>query len=285
MDNTEALMYVVDLENYKIIYANEKFLKEFGALVDETCYKVLQKDKDSPCEFCPLVQVENPLSFSLGKLFKWENKNSVNNKHYLFNDRIILWTNNKKVLLKTAIDITKQKEVEKQISKLAYYDALTKLPNRVLFKDYLQKAIKRSSRTSEYKALLFIDLDNFKVVNDTFGHSVGDKVLAEVAQRIKSSIRENDIVGRIGGDEFVVLIDTNEKNREHVKNFLIKITKKILYTVKNSYNIVDNCFHISASIGIKLFNDEKLSIHELMIYADDAMYRAKLNGKDSFYFS
>ncbi|WP_321778913.1 GGDEF domain-containing protein [Sulfurimonas sp.] len=285
LNTTEALIYVIDLENNEIIYANTKCIEEFGNVIGKTCYKVLQKDKECLCEFCPLAEIENPLEYLLETIFEWENKNSLNNKHYLFKDRIILWENNKKVQLKTAIDITKQKKIEEKILELAHYDELTKLPNRVLFKEYLQRAMKRSGRTSEYNALLFIDLDNFKIINDTLGHTIGDKVLVEVAQRIKNSVRENDIVGRIGGDEFVVLIDINEKNIKLIEEKLIAITEKILYSVKSAYGVIKNDLRISASIGIKFFNNDDFSIVELMEHADIAMYKAKLNGKNTFCFS
>ena len=188
------------------------------------------------------------------------------------------------VRVSAIIDITKQKKYEQEILQLAHYDLLTALPNRVLFKEYISHAINRSRRTKEYYALLFIDLDNFKMVNDTVGHNIGDKVLIETAKRLKNSVRKNDVVARLGGDEFVVLIETDCKNKENVIDNVVIVTEKILEHLQQPYYIQESTFRITASIGIKLFNDAAFSMDELMKYADSAMYNAKSNGKNRFAF-
>jgi diguanylate cyclase (GGDEF)-like protein/PAS domain S-box-containing protein len=188
------------------------------------------------------------------------------------------------VRVSAIIDITKQKKYEKEILKLAHYDILTTLPNRVLLKEYISQAINRSIRTKQHYALLFIDLDNFKMVNDTVGHNVGDKVLVETAKRLKKSVRKNDVVARLGGDEFVILIETNCIDKESVIDNIIVVAEKILHHLQQPYYIEENVFRITASIGIKLFNDATFSMDELMKYADSAMYNAKSSGKNRFAF-
>ncbi len=182
------------------------------------------------------------------------------------------------------IDITENKKYEEKILKLAHYDILTDLPNRLLLKEYITRSIQRSHRNSEYNALLFLDLDNFKTVNDTVGHDIGDLVLIETARRVEKTLRQNDIVARLGGDEFVILIDTGEVSKELVVNQLGVIAQKILDELKKPYIMQKNEFRITASIGIKLFNDNTLSMDELMKYADSAMYNAKAEGRNTYKF-
>lgn len=331
VESTGALVYVIDLSNYEIVYANKKCIDEFGNIHGKTCFKVLQKEQENPCPFCPLNQQYTiPLSVPLGTTYEWENINSINNHHYMFTDRIMLWKDGRKVKVQIGIDITDQKELEKQILKekddfinsfkilidstlegliiydenkycirvnavapkllgytedemigkhgldfiapssydfvksaiqindqkpyeaemirkdgsifpailrgrdlilvnkkirvsaiidiseiklkekkileLAHYDSLTSLPNRLLLKELLTVMIKRIERNNSYGALLFIDLDHFKMVNDTKGHDIGDIVLIETAKRIQKAVRQSDITARLGGDEFVVLL-------------------------------------------------------------------------------
>jgi len=403
-----TLVYIIDIETYEILYANQRCIDDFGSIVGKSCYKVLQKGEDSPCSYCSLSHNDNSHEYPIGTHVEWENINSINHKHYLFNDFIVLWENNRKVKIQVGIDISKQKSLEKELTyekisaissfetlldstiegilihdkqknckhvnsiaakmlgynraeminlpalqfvapeshalvkshitntnqkpyeallirkdgskfpailrghdlvlagetirvsamiditenkkyeekilKLAHYDILTALPNRVQLKDYILRSIQRSNRNSEYNALFFIDLDNFKTVNDTVGHDIGDLVLIETARRIENSIRQDDIVARLGGDEFVILIDTGEKDRELVTNRVSVIAQKVLDELKKPYLIENYEFRITASIGIKLYNDNTLSMDELMKYADSAMYNAKADGRNNYKF-
>jgi diguanylate cyclase (GGDEF)-like protein/PAS domain S-box-containing protein len=407
-ENNTTLVYIIDIETYEILYANQRCMDDFGSIVGKVCYKVLQKGEESPCSYCSLSHKENSLQYPIGSHFEWENLNSITQKHYLFNDFVVLWKNNRKVKIQVGIDISKQKSLEKELTsekisaissfealldstiegilihdrdkhckhvnsvaakmlgysreemidlpvlqfvapeshalvkkhisntdqepyeaflmrkdgskfpailrghdlvlagenirvsamiditnnkkyeekilKLAHYDILTALPNRVQLKDYILRSIQRSNRNSEYNALFFIDLDNFKTVNDTVGHDIGDLVLIETARRIENSIRKDDVVARLGGDEFVILIDTGERDREVVTNRVSVIAQKVLDGLKKPYLIKNYEFRITASIGIKLYNDNALSMDELMKYADSAMYNAKEEGRNNYKF-
>ena len=407
LESTGALVYIIDLATYEILYANNISKEEFGDVIGKTCYKVLQKNQDSPCGFCPLQQENiNPLLLPIGTAYSWENENSINHKHYLFTDRIIEWSDKRKVKVQVGIDITKQKQLElqllkekndfidsfeilinstiegliiydenkyciktnsvapkllgyskeemigkyaldfiapssqeivkrviqnhnqemyeaemirkdgstfpailrgrdlvlldkkirvsaiidasdikakeKEILQLAQYDSLTKLPNRLLLKELLSAMIKRVNRDKAYGALLFIDLDHFKLINDTKGHDIGDIVLVETAKRIKNCIRQIDIASRLGGDEFVVALEIEENDEDKVIDSMTIVANKILEEIKKPYLIHNFDFRLTASIGIMLFKDSNHKIDELMKFADTAMYNAKEKGRNRY---
>ena len=173
-------------------------------------------------------------------------------------------------------DISKRKEIEEHMSHMAQYDALTHLPNRALFNDRLQQAIATAQRHKEHLALMFLDLDKFKPVNDTYGHSVGDQLLKEVAQRIENCLRDSDTAARWGGDEFVVLLPTIEAEQD-----ASKVAEKIRQALYLPFELAGHSLEISSSIGIAVFpqhgKDEKLLVKN----ADIAMYHAKSSGRNN----
>lgn len=406
--STGALVYVIDMDSYEIVFSNDRCREVFGPVDGKICYQVLQKDQLQPCDFCPIQQSEDPLIHPIGTSFEWENRNSINERDYLFNDRIIQWNNGRKVKVQIGIDITEQKRLEhkvldereeaiqsflalidatmegliiydkekkcKQVNKvapallgytaeemigrdaldfvahsshdhvknviknsdqapyealmlckdgrtfpaiirgkditlagetvrvsavmdisgikekearileLAYYDSLTYLPNRLYFSKKLDEAIKRDQTSGHYGALLFIDLDHFKIVNDTKGHVLGDMVLVEAAKRILAITGESDTVARLGGDEFVVLVDTFESDFNNASEYVSLIVDKILFELQKPYLIDNSDFRLTASAGIALFSGENHTQEDLMKYADSAMYHAKENGRNTFSF-
>ncbi len=285
VNSTGALVYVIDLKTYEVLYANKRCIEEFGHVVGSTCYKVLQKDQNTPCHFCPLHQhEEDPFFHPIGTTFEWENQNSINNRHYMFVDQIVQWHDGRAAKVQVGIDITSQKRLEAEILHLAHYDSLTALPNRAFLKELLTYMIARVERNSKYGALLFIDLDYFKVINDTQGHDIGDLVLIETSKRIQGIVRQSDIVARLGGDEFVVAIEMDDDDKSIVIDKVGLSAKKILQEIQKPYFIKDFEFSMSASIGIVLFNDHKYTIDELMKFADSAMYNAKENGRSKYHF-
>ncbi len=182
------------------------------------------------------------------------------------------------------LDITARKQAEEDIHNLAFYDALTKLPNRRLFIDRASAALIASTRHNNYGAILFIDLDNFKPLNDTFGHDYGDLMLMEVCVRIKSRVRQIDTVARFGGDEFVVLIEAFSNEREDATHKVALVAEKIREVLNQPYMLKGHEHHSSTSIGISLFhgNDEPLEI--LIEHADNAMYQVKKSGRNGVRF-
>ena len=182
-------------------------------------------------------------------------------------------------------DISERKDAEEKIQHLAFYDPLTNLPNRRLMRQRLEQALVVCRREQHYAALIFLDLDDFKNVNDLYGHQIGDGMLCQVAERLRHALRERDTVARFGGDEFVVLLEGLEVNATEAATQVERIGRKLLQTLREPYLIKDQVFSSSASLGIVLFNDEQHTADELMQYADLSMYSAKAAGKDmlSFY--
>jgi diguanylate cyclase (GGDEF)-like protein/PAS domain S-box-containing protein len=181
-------------------------------------------------------------------------------------------------------DITARKHAEEEIRNLAFYDALTKLPNRRLFLDRFRAALPASARHRNYGAVLFIDMDKFKQLNDTLGHDYGDLMLIEVAHRIKSCVREMDTVARLGGDEFVVLIEEVSKNMEEASHKVGLVAEKIRGTLSQPYQLKDHEHHSSPSIGISLYRGNENPVEELLRHADMAMYQAKDAGRNAVRF-
>lgn len=177
-------------------------------------------------------------------------------------------------------DLTNQKEMEDQLEKMAFHDGLTGLPNRALFYIHLRKAVARLKQNKSKIAVLFIDLDGFKLVNDTFGHSNGDILLIEVGKRISQHIRESDLLSRWGGDEFTVILE-NIREKADVE----KIVSDLLFNISREIVISGEHISIGASVGIAIFPDAGDSIEEIMINADKAMYTSKSNGKNCYTFA
>jgi diguanylate cyclase (GGDEF)-like protein/PAS domain S-box-containing protein len=181
-------------------------------------------------------------------------------------------------------DITERKASEEKIQHLAFYDHLTDLPNRRLLLDRLNQALAFSARSRRAGALLFIDLDNFKNLNDTLGHDMGDMLLQQVTQRLESCIRRGDTVARLGGDEFVVmLLDLSEQPIEAAAQTEV-IGEKILNALGLPYPLATQAYHCTASIGVTLFDSNLQSTDELMKQADIAMYQAKKAGRNALRF-
>jgi diguanylate cyclase (GGDEF)-like protein/PAS domain S-box-containing protein len=182
-------------------------------------------------------------------------------------------------MIGTHADITARKASEEQVRHLAHYDALTDLPNRALISDRLQQAVAKARRDGTVMAVMFLDLDQFKPVNDNLGHDVGDLLLKQVSQRLLSCMRESDTVARIGGDEFVVLLPQIEREQD-----AIVVAEKIRTALHQPFTIAGHRLQISSSIGIAAFpahgSDDKL----LLLNADLAMYHAKKNGRNSYQF-
>ncbi|WP_428826045.1 EAL domain-containing protein [Azonexus sp. IMCC34842] len=181
-------------------------------------------------------------------------------------------------------DITERKQAEEKIEALAFFDQLTGLPNRTLLLDRLKQAQRSSARSGNYCALLFLDLDNFKTLNDTLGHEVGDLLLKQVAQRLLSCVREGDSVARLGGDEFVVILSGLSGNEREAVNGTETVAEKILTALNQIYLLGDVGHHSTASIGATLFNGARTPIDELMKQSDLSMYKAKSAGRNTFRF-
>lgn len=173
-------------------------------------------------------------------------------------------------------DITERKDVEEHMAHMAQYDALTHLPNRALFDDRLKQALAVAQRNSTRLALMYIDLDKFKPVNDTYGHGVGDLLLKDVALRIHDCLRESDTAARVGGDEFVILLPTIETGED-----ASKVGEKIRHALSRPFELAGHTLKIGSSIGVAVFPDHGGEEKLLVRSADAAMYHAKKNGRNN----
>ncbi len=181
-------------------------------------------------------------------------------------------------------DISERKASEEEIKQLAYYDPLTSLPNRRLLLDRLQQALAASARSEKYGALLFIDLDNFKALNDNLGHDMGDILLQQAAQRLIGCVREGDTVSRQGGDEFVIMLEELSEDTEEAAAKAKTIGEKIIASLNQAYQLTCHEYQNTPSIGITLFVNHHHTIRALLKRADIAMYEAKAAGRNTLRF-
>ena len=176
--------------------------------------------------------------------------------------------------------LTRLKQTNEQVTHLAHHDGLTGLPNRILFYDRLNQAIARARRDKEAVAVLFLDLDGFKKINDTLGHDIGDALLIEAAKRIQSCVRESDTVARMGGDEFTAILCTvGSGNGKEI------VAQKILNAIRSPFTLNNQTCTVGVSIGIAVYPDSGGNAEDLVKVADTAMYLAKDGGKNCYRFA
>ncbi|WP_147370390.1 PAS domain S-box protein [Lysinibacillus yapensis] len=182
-------------------------------------------------------------------------------------------------------DISERKVLEEKLLHMAYHDALTDLPNRRLFKERLSQAIKEAESEHRMMAVMYLDMDKFKHINDTLGHDVGDELLMQFGKRVKRNLRQSDILARQGGDEFTILLPYIEHKQE-----AIQVAERILHSLQEPWQIGNHTFHTTSSIGLAFYSENGLTRNQLMKSADAALYEAKSNGRNnvklaSTYFS
>ena len=182
-------------------------------------------------------------------------------------------------MIATVMDVTDRKAAEEKIQRLAHYDEVTSLPNRNLMYQHVQHLIARCQRHGGHFAMLFVDLDHFKEINDTQGHAAGDRVLKEIAGRLSACLRDSDMIARFGGDEFIVLIESTNGRDD-----IILIARKIRDAVGEPFVVSGNAYHVTASIGISIYPEHGTDVETLCRHADSAMYRAKGLGRNRFGF-
>jgi len=181
-------------------------------------------------------------------------------------------------------DISDRKKKEESIKHFAFYDTLTDLPNRRLLIEYLEQIVNTLKRNHKSVAVLFLDLDKFKDLNDLHGHDIGDSLLIQVANRLDDIIRKQDIVARIGGDEFIIVLDDLPNDINQAKEYTKQISEKIRNTIKAPFDLKGVVYKTTISIGIDLFNDKNLKIDTIIKQADTALYHSKEQGRDNITF-
>ena len=280
------------IENDRFIQCNKKMIDIFGYSSEEAFLNVrpsqilTRKQPDGEHSVLKIKKMKNLVQAEGNYQSEWVFKK--HNGEVFWTDimltRMVL--NNRDIIYLVCRDISSRKEMELELSRqksILYYqanhDSITGLPNRVHFKKELKKELKKTAKTNSKLALMFIDLDRFKKINDSLGHDIGDKVIHIIGERLKRSIRKDDMVARLGGDEFLLMV----KNVKREEEVLIE-AERILRIIEEPIAVEDYTLYSSASIGISCYPEDDIHESNLLKYADTAMYKAKEEGGNNFQF-
>lgn len=295
LDSVEAYIYIKDAQ-YRYLYANKKTCDLFGVALgelighedheffDEKTAKNIRKVDSEVIEYARKVTLEETNTDKQTGI----STTYLSTKMPLSNDDGSIYA-----LCGISTDITERKKTEELIKELAFHDALTHLPNRRMFDERFTFLLAHAKRSHQWGALLVIDLDNFKPLNDAFGHKAGDLLLTDVAARLNACVRQSDIVARFGGDEFIVALSDLGKDEEGAKVEAMKVASKILFHVRAPYVLLLDeegndkmiTHECTASIGVTLFGYDKQNKEHIFSEADKAMYCAKQKGRNCIEFS
>lgn len=281
----EEGMIVTDSDEV-IIRVNRVFTKLSGYSAEEAIGKnlnMLKSDRED-AEFYPrMLEILHRDNYWQGEIWN-RRKNGETYPEWLTITAVVGKDGKITNYICAFFDITERKQAEQKIHNLAFYDPLCQLPNRRLLFDRLHQAVTTSARNRSCAGLLFIDLDNFKILNDTRGHDIGDLLLIEVGHRLRGSIRESDTLARLGGDEFVVLLEGLSADRNEAALQAREVGEKVLTDIHQPYMLKDIEHYTTASIGISLFANYRQNLDDLLKQADTAMYAAKKAGRNTLRF-
>jgi len=287
---------IVDADTHRIVYANSKIYDmggfPEGAVIGRTCHGVLCPAETGQCPITDKGQVVDNsertmvrADGTLSSIIKTAVPMKLEGKNYLI-ESIVYNSDRKQMQLDLLYaneamqkEIVKREEMQKKIEHLAYHDHLTGLANRWLFTDQLDHALSLSGRMAKMLAIMFLDLDGFKMINDSLGHALGDQLLKEVSKRLVNTIRKSDVVARIGGDEFVIMIE-NEENIEAIK----LVAEKVLNSFNEPYKLNGQECFVTTSIGVAVYPTDGENAETLLKNADIAMYKAKEKGRNNCRF-
>ena len=286
-DNVSDAIFVHDVDSGRIIDVNRRMCKMYG---------FASRDAAIAAGFDQISAGVPPYSDAEARAhlrkaieagpqtFEWHARNTRGELFWVEVGLRLSHIGEEARLLSVVRDISERKRSEERINELAFYDPLTGLPNRRLLMDRLKHAMASSDRTARHGALLFIDLDNFKTLNDTLGHDMGDLLLQQVAKRLATCVREGDTVARLGGDEFVVMLEDLSENPQEAATQAENVGEKVLVTFSQPFQLADHGHHSTPSIGVTLFADHQETVDELLKRADLAMYQAKAAGRNTLRF-
>jgi diguanylate cyclase (GGDEF)-like protein len=266
----EEAIYVSDIDTHEILFVNETMrnMVTEQTLVGALCHRVIW-NKESPCAFCTNAIIR----LDPGTVHRWEHHDPDRHRDFAMTDRLIRWPDGRMVRFGHAMDITERKRAEERLHHLAYHDILTGLPNRQLLRDRLQTAIALAERHGHNLGLIFVDIDNFKSVNDRHGHRAGDILLRNVAIRLRDAVRRSDTVGRLSGDEFLVLL-AELSHTDDVTN----IAEKIVRVMQLPFAVTGTEVAGTCSAGTVVYPRDGLTPDQLLSNADEALYQAKSAG-------
>lgn len=288
-NNAIEAFIILDIESLYFIEANENALILFG--LDSQMIQNM-----TPIDISPQMQPNDISSIELAKknieklsyekriIFEWVHLNQLGKEIFCEISLALLPSSGRKLAIAGIRDMTEKRKSEQEIYALAFYDPLTGLANRRLLLDQLKAEISVAKRNKTFGALLFLDLDRFKILNDSYGHHAGDQLLVQVSKWIKSVIRKEDMPARIGGDEFIILIRAYDTNLEQASKNSAVIAEKIRSALEKPYLLGHYQHDCSSSIGISLFHEKNCLEDALLKQADKAMYRSKEQGRNRVNF-
>ncbi len=282
LETSPIAVRIAASSSHKVLFANQRYAKLINSARDQVVGTDSKQFYANPQDYEEIFQqLDKGLSVT-DKLIELNIPGT--RATWVLASYFRLEYENEQAVLGWFYDVTDLKEAEVKIHQLAFYDALTQLPNRRLLMDRLSQAFSASTRNGQYGAVLFIDLDHFKTLNDTKGHAIGDLLLIEVAKRLKSCVREGDTVSRLGGDEFLVVLETLSTDGDEAATQAEMLAEKIRTTLSESYMLKERLCYTTPSIGIVLFRGHLESLDDLLRYADTAMYQAKTSGRNAIRF-
>jgi diguanylate cyclase (GGDEF)-like protein/PAS domain S-box-containing protein len=293
LENSPIAVCIADVETAQLVFANQSYAELINAPPDRVI-------GINPIYYYANAQDYQEVIKQLGKGGTVVNKLielRVNSEHSVIKwalaSYLMLEFQNQPAIMGWFYDISERKQMEDQVRQLAFYDPLTGLPNRRLLDDRLAQAIIETKRNGHYKALMVLDLDNFKSLNDTHGHAIGDLLLIEASTRLKNCVRGIDSVARFGGDEFVVLLNELDLNKEKAEAQTAIVAEKIRAHLAEPYlfkikgvgdTVIDIEHHCTSSIGVVVFTNQGANAEDLFMKADSTMYKAKEAGRNQTLF-
>jgi diguanylate cyclase (GGDEF)-like protein/PAS domain S-box-containing protein len=275
LDSVQIGVVIIDEETHRIVSVNAAAARMIGGSAQEIVGRICHK------YICPAEKGRCPIS-DLGQTVDHAECILLTGSGQavpVIKTAVSVSLDGRRYVLENFVDISDRKRAEDTIRHHAYHDTLTDLPNRLLFQDRLTQALARARRSRRMLAVLFLDLDRFKNVNDTYGHAVGDAILREVAERLQADLREEDAIARLGGDEFAVLLPEIGSADEAAV-----VARKILQTLRRQFSHGSHRLLLTTSIGISVSPRDGDDGHSLLQSADAALYHAKQRGRDTFQF-
>ncbi len=278
MNHSGVDIYVTDFYTDEILYANETMAAPYGGIsqmVGKTCWKILYNDKEGQCDYCPrkhlIDENGNPTN-----TYSWDYQRPFDKSWFRVFSSACIWVDGRTAHVICSANITDNKTNELLISQMAFYDGLTKIPNRNKFQKDFQSSLADALSRGVYKYILFCDLDNFKYVNDQYGHEKGDTFLRQVAEYLNNIPKYENHAYRYGGDEFILLFD------DITEAEIAEIVDKIHTRFKKSWHSFEKSYLSSVSIGVTRFPSQELSSSDEILHAADlAMYKEKIEKKTS----